>query len=347
VEFTEGQERATDIAKEVMALMVSHKIAPLPKSYTVLYAYVADATPDSSEEIRTLLDDQTRSVDDTLPELYDKYYGFAEVEEALADTAQQMESKMSIILDMLAAASGDNKDYGDSLHVNIGDLKNEPKNSNLSVILDTLVDQTESILQKNESLLNKLEASSEEVNSLRENLGTAKREALVDGLTGVANRKCFDLAVNAAVSESSNSEKTLCIAMTDIDFFKDFNDTYGHQTGDKVLIAVAQIINKGVREEDIVARYGGEEFALILPDMELAAAFALCERIRVAVSCKKLRNRKSGQDMGRINISIGLAQHKGNESASDLLKRADACLYQAKESGRNMTIREALNSSAK
>ena len=338
MEFVEGLGRATEVSKEVIAILVQRNIPPTPKVYTVLYAYIVDANPDLTKEINSLLAEDNDSLVDILSALYDKHYGSDDAEEAFEGAVLQMEGKIGNILEIITAASGDNKDYGEALQVSMGGLKNEPNVTNIALILNTLVDQTESILNKNEMLQGKLEESTEEINNLRKNLGTAKQEALIDGLTAVANRKCFDIALKSAVNDFEHSEKIFCVAMVDIDHFKIFNDTFGHQTGDKVLKAVAQIIRQSVRDDDIVARYGGEEFAIILPDITLVSAFALCERMRVAVSRKKLRNRKSGQDLGRINVSIGISEYRNNESASDLLKRADGCLYHAKENGRNMTI---------
>ncbi len=344
MEFAEGIDRATELAERVMSLISDRGIPPVPKIYTVLYAYLVDANPELTKETAAILADDNGDLVKSLSKLFDKFYGSLAAEEALEDAAREIEGKMGAVLDVLATASGDTKEFGENLQKNVVDLKAEP--NNLSTILNTLVGQTETIIQKNATLQDRLEASVQEIDNLQENLGDARKEALIDGLTGIANRKCFDVAVKTAVESHNENQQPLCIAMTDIDHFKVFNDTHGHQTGDKVLKAVAQIINSGVRNEDIVARYGGEEFSLILPELGLKAAFDLCERLREAVSRKILRNRKTGKDMGRINISIGIAEYRAGETVFDVLKRADTCLYQAKSSGRNMTIPETLLSDA-
>jgi diguanylate cyclase len=128
--------------------------------------------------------------------------------------------------------------------------------------------------------------------------------------------------------------------MTDIDHFKNFNDTWGHLTGDQVLRLVAMSLKQNVKGQDVAARYGGEEFAVILPNTVLRAALTVGDHIRRAVMSKELMKRSTGQNLGRVTISLGCATaHKG-DTAQSLIARADACLYAAKRNGRNRVICE-------
>ena len=128
--------------------------------------------------------------------------------------------------------------------------------------------------------------------------------------------------------------------MTDIDHFKNFNDTYGHLTGDQVLRLVAMSVKQNVKGQDIAARYGGEEFAVVLPNTVLRSAITVADHIRRAVMTKELMKRSTGEHLGRVTISIGVATlHKG-DTAQTLIERADACLYAAKRNGRNRVICE-------
>src|SRR5690606_9934197 len=102
-------------------------------------------------------------------------------------------------------------------------------------------------------------------------------------LTGISNRKFFDLTLRTGSVAAVEMGEPLCLALTDIDFFKKFNDTYGHQTGDQVLKLVASILRQSIKGRDTAARYGGEEFALILPQTALADARTLCEQVRQTV----------------------------------------------------------------
>src|SRR5262249_5059635 len=126
----------------------------------------------------------------------------------------------------------------------------------------------------------------------------------------------------------------------DIDHFKKFNDTYGHLTGDQVLRLVAQAVKQNVKGQDIAARYGGEEFAVILPQTPLRQALTVADHIRRAVVAKELIKRSTGENLGRVTISVGVATLHKSETTQALLERADACLYAAKRSGRNLVVCE-------
>ena len=128
--------------------------------------------------------------------------------------------------------------------------------------------------------------------------------------------------------------------MTDIDHFKNFNDTFGHLTGDQVLRLVAMSVKQNVKGQDTAARYGGEEFAIVLPNTVLRSAITVADHIRRAVMTKELMKRSTGEHLGRVTISIGVATlHKG-DNAQTLIERTDACLYAAKRHGRNRVMCE-------
>jgi diguanylate cyclase len=128
------------------------------------------------------------------------------------------------------------------------------------------------------------------------------------------------------------------LLILDIDHFKKFNDTYGHQTGDEVLKLLASTMTKTVKGDDIPARYGGEEFAVILPETDLKGAVHVAEHIRQRISSKKLVNRATNQNLGRITVSIGAASFEFGEPLTDFMKRADQALYKAKGNGRDQVV---------
>jgi diguanylate cyclase len=128
--------------------------------------------------------------------------------------------------------------------------------------------------------------------------------------------------------------------LTDIDHFKAFNDNFGHLTGDQVLRLVAMAVKHNVKGKDTAARYGGEEFAVVLPNTALRAAVTVADHIRRAVMAKELMKRSTGEHLGRITISIGVAALRKGDSGQSLIERADTCLYAAKRHGRNRVMCE-------
>ena len=183
-----------------------------------------------------------------------------------------------------------------------------------------------------------LQRSSEQVNELKGKLDDVRKESLTDPLTGAANRKAFDNALSEALSAAQESSEPVSLLMCDIDHFKKFNDSWGHQTGDQVLRLVASCLSDNVKGKDTAARYGGEEFVVILRNTPLAGAVRVADQIRTTVESKKLIKKSTGDILGTITISIGVSQFMNGESADALIRRADACLYGAKHAGRNLVV---------
>ncbi|HHQ4659934.1 TPA: membrane-associated sensor domain-containing protein [Aeromonas veronii] len=156
-----------------------------------------------------------------------------------------------------------------------------------------------------------------------------------DPLTGVANRRHFNIELDRALAHSQESGAPLSLILSDVDYFKRFNDHYGHQVGDMCLKEVAQALNRAVRTpSDLVARYGGEEFVLLLPNTDRQAAASVAQRLQDGLASLQLEHLAS--DVAPwVTVSQGIACNVSGEEASQLLERADQALYRAKESGRN------------
>jgi len=186
----------------------------------------------------------------------------------------------------------------------------------------------------------RLDDSRQQISDLQDNLEAVRAESMTDSLTGVANRKLFDRTLSDAVEQARESGESLSLLMMDIDHFKRFNDTFGHQAGDGVLRLVAAAMKANVKGRDLVARYGGEEFSAVLPATALADALTVAEQIRQAVMAKELIKKSSGESLGNVTLSIGAATLEDGEDAEQLISRADRYLYSAKRGGRNRVMAE-------
>jgi diguanylate cyclase (GGDEF)-like protein len=174
----------------------------------------------------------------------------------------------------------------------------------------------------------------------RDELEAANRElerlSVTDALTGLYNRRLLMENMVHEVQRSSRTEQPFSILLMDIDDFKGFNDSYGHQAGDQALVMVAQIIRESVRVMDSVARYGGEEFVVVLPETDLPEAADTAERIRSAIESRKL---SLGEEDVGVTISIGVAEFPADgETVEAVIASADQVLYRAKEQGRNRVV---------
>lgn len=161
-----------------------------------------------------------------------------------------------------------------------------------------------------------------------------ERTAVTDGLMGIYNHKYFKQRLEGEVAKSRRYGQQTSIVLLDLDFFKRVNDTYGHATGDLVLKHLAKWVVDSSRTTDVVARYGGEEVAVILPFTGLAGAQEFAERLRLKISEQMIRDPEEDAEF-RVTVSVGVAQWERGIDMLDLIKRADAALYQSKDAGRN------------
>lgn len=156
-----------------------------------------------------------------------------------------------------------------------------------------------------------------------------------DGLTGLANRRCFDDTLHAEWQRALRNHQPLSLLMVDVDNFKQYNDAYGHLGGDECLQRIAGAVSSEMRTNDLVARYGGEEFAVILPNQSLKGAAIVAERIRCRVEQLRLPNLGSKQHVVTVSIGAATALAAPETDPSQLVATADSALYRAKHMGRN------------
>jgi diguanylate cyclase len=201
-------------------------------------------------------------------------------------------------------------------------------------IIAELARETTRMHSATEAVHERLESRAREVELLTRQLEQAKTEALLDPLTGLKNRRGFELAVNE-LGAAGSPFKDAALVLADIDHFKQINDKHGHLLGDKILRAIGQTLQSNIKGRDIAARPGGDEFAILLQQTPLTGARALAEQIRAAVAAGRIRRADSKQQPGSVTLSIGVAVGGSDDTLESMLARADAALYAAKRSGRN------------
>lgn len=176
-----------------------------------------------------------------------------------------------------------------------------------------------------------------EITKQRRQIAVHLNEAHTDPLTGLANRRSFDLEVSRRITQRQRQGTPLCLMILDIDQFKSFNDQHGHEVGDAILMQLAETLTQCVQARGVVSRFGGDEFTLCLGGSSIAEASLTAERIRKKVSEQLFQIDKLEL---QLTISIGLAEARDDDDGASMLRRADSALYAAKEAGRNQSFRE-------
>jgi diguanylate cyclase len=195
------------------------------------------------------------------------------------------------------------------------------------------------VVEKEESDKELCTRLSSRIGKLQQSLQRAEEDASLDALTGVANRRTFDRALEAWTASFKENRRPFSIAMIDLDDFRKINDTHGHRVGDRVLLVSAQIFEKSIRTGDMVARYGGEEFVVLFRDCPADVAEARLGKILESVSSTRFDyGDESSPQYLRFTASVGLTEFSGGESAANLVKRADEALYDAKKRGKNHVV---------
>jgi diguanylate cyclase len=334
-------ERTMAFAEIALGQIRALRQPATPRHFEIWYSYATGYNPSLNQMINELLTRNGTLSEADVNNIYETYISSNRFTDRIDDVGSQVMGEIEQIMAMIGAAAGSASSYTESLAdvlQKLGAAADEPA---VRALVDTLLQATKAMEKNNQALEARLSASKQEITELQQNLEAVRSESLIDPLTSLANRKYFDEALAKAITEARTKGEPLSLMMTDIDHFKKFNDSFGHLTGDQVLRLVAMSAKQNVKGQDIAARYGGEEFVVVLPNTVLRSAITVADHIRRAVMGKELMKRSTGEHLGRVTISVGVAALQPSDTMQSLIERADTCLYAAKRNGRNRVISEA------
>ena len=324
---------AYDVARAAIKALEDSKVWPTPVNFELWCVFLANPEGALAQELGSLLATGAPFTDLDSERLAATYLSKAKLDDQIRLAGDQLSGHLSEVGKVISAAQESELKFGRTLSEADRALNSDPDAVEVRAIAKTLSLAASELSVTHEGLAGRLETAARDVQHLQSQLEEARREAMIDGLTQLANRRAFDLRLAQLCDRPTTTPLT--VAIIDIDHFKSLNDTWGHQTGDQVLRYIASAIGALARGSRFAARYGGEEFAIMFPGEDAASVHALLNGLRDEVASRQLKRRSTNDDLGTVTISAGFAERDGAETPVTLMDRADTALYRSKHAGRN------------
>jgi diguanylate cyclase len=331
--------KAYKVARAAIEMMETARVWPTALNFELWLHIVADPSGPLAKEIARLLGNGEPITDYVAEDLAHTYLPKARLHDQIRDAGDVLSEELATVGRAIRTAQQSSAAYGEHLAGASEELMARLDNDGLERIIRGLTQATTRVNSENQGLERRLADSTAEVGRLRDHLAQVRRDATTDGLTNLANRKSFDDELERACAEASQNGQPLTLAVLDIDHFKNFNDTWGHQTGDQVIRYVASVIGRVGAPPRFAARYGGEEFAMIFAGETERQVDRTLHHILDEVASRRLKRRSTNEELGAVTISAGFAERLPGEPPIALMERADAALYESKRSGRNRVSR--------
>ncbi len=335
--YWEQPNHAHTLSARALELMRQFRVLPTPTNYELWFNYAVG----HNQELVSALDAAVANGHITdhafMHEMHVRFFGSlrtAEVNDMGAKLHEEVQKSKGAIERAAKEVANNGKLLTDAATL----LANGTAGGDAKAALDRIVNATRALQTTHTSLETELGQAEREMETLRQRSETVSAESRLDPLTGLFSRKSFDDRIEPMHQEAQYNKTPLCILVADVDNFRKFNDTWGHATGDHVLRLVAQCFRSNTREQDTPARFGGEEFAVALPNIGLKSAMMVAEKIRQTVESRKIVKRSTGETLGTLTLSLGVAQSIPGERIADTVRRAEACLAEAKRNGRNRVV---------
>lgn len=329
------------LGHETIDLIGEHDLSVTPENYEVWLSYRLSRDANLTQAIDHRIAAHLPISQDFVTELHERFFSNARISAHMVAASERIARDLHVVVDALQSSHARTDEYGKTLESAAQHLSGGLDGARLQELISALSAATIDMATHNRGLTDQLQTASREVESLRASLATVRAESLTDGLTGLANRRMFDENLRIRIADARAMKSELCLLMLDVDHFKRFNDTWGHQTGDQILRFIAGAMTHHALPDYLVARYGGEEFAVIMPRTGISAARSIAESLRSAIQGKRLRRRSTNEDLGQVTVSIGVARLAPGETLESFVERCDACLYASKRNGRNQVTSDA------
>jgi len=329
-----GTVQANDLFGRIGAFLKLNRLDPTPTNYDLAYRYVSGHDPAIVAAVDAAISTDGLLRPDVAAVILENALNqvSSELIEKLIDRAHQ---SMTLAADLVGQSRTDVHSYGSALERGAAALGTGPEPARA---IELMVELTRTMIGKTHDAERRLAEMGSQMQEMQGSLAEAQAIAETDPLTGLANRRAFETRLQRAISQALVEDYPLSVAFCDIDHFKSVNDTYGHDTGDRILKLVAETLTEGAGEDSLVGRYGGEEFLILFDGIMARRAAMRVDALRDELSGRHLVSKTTGEPLGTVTFSAGVAQLQPGESADAMLLRADEALYSAKNGGRNRVV---------
>ncbi len=337
--YQDASPKAAEYLRQALPLMSQNGVATNPINYAIWYEYVSGDNHALVEAVDELISQKQPFDHQTNDALYRKYI-FDDSIDGLEKIHKNLGELLNTTMSSVDAANEKAESVEGNLTSNSEKLENAADLAEVTSILSNIILETKELASTSNLLKRKLHDTTTEIQELRKELEKTRESATTDSLTGLLNRGSFDQQLGAILKQNHAEAQLVSLLFMDLDHFKKINDNFGHLVGDKVIRFTAALVKQHISDNHLAARYGGEEVAVIMPDTSRQKAVFIAEKMRESLSRSKLQRKESGETIGQVTISIGVAQMKQGDSFDDFVSRADKALYIAKKKGRNCVVDE-------
>ncbi|MEH6471849.1 MAG: GGDEF domain-containing protein [Halopseudomonas sp.] len=331
---TKNRSNSHDLAKQTLKWLKTNQLDAIPSLYSVSYEHISGKNPGISHRL-SQLPLKSALLEQELEKLYLEHFSNQNSDDRLEEFRNGLHQILQQALAITRAPRSETQHFQQALEKSRQALENKADDVDAILqVVGNLVTETKRMDESLFTMESKLRQTGDEVSILKEQFDQIRYEVFTDPLTGVLNRRGMDSSMRQLMVDNERQLK-LSLLMIDLDNFKPFNDKHGHLVGDQVLCFAAKILKNATRGSDIIARYGGDEFAILLPNTNENEAKKVAYNILSALKTNKIKRRSSGEVLGTLSASVGVAELKDDETLEDLVERADKGLFASKRNGRN------------
>lgn len=323
------------LLKRIGDFLLEHRLDPSPVNYLLAHQLITKANPAAVAAVADITNGGIRLSQKDADRIVSEN-GIRIASEPVSAALAQVVRRANSHLDQLGSIVGNSQAeaarYGRDLQSSVAELSGLGIEDSIQELLRI----TSTMMERSKAAERQLRETAEEVETLRGELASAAEEVRTDALTGLPNRR----ALEDHLAQLQQQGVPFSIAIADVDNSKLINDRHGHAVGDRVLRAVARVLETGCAGH-LVSRFGGEEFVILLASLRVPAAVVLVEGARCELAARRFSIRETREQIGTVTFSAGISEGRPGDSWLELLERADTLLYRAKEEGRNRIIAES------